>query len=394
MKRYYTSIKSLMQARNAFQKERGIAPIFLSDWDSDYNSIHMPNLAFNNACLADVQKYYFWTDEEGYRASFQSFFSNQFSQTILKERFTIGSNGTSSVMLTLTALKEAGKNRALILTPIYFSTLNLLDELNYDVVEYRLSAINNFTIQMDVLEDSIIKRDIDTLIITNPLFGSGIEIGVETIKTIAQICNTHNVCLVMDYVYGGMPWECENPAYYIFHYPVYQAVSLAEQHVFIESISKRVFLNGAKFALVFSSSSIMRRILRLSVFMVGSMAQQQVSLVPQIYSAGAIPALASLISDNAQIAHNRYRMIKTILADSHINISNANCGYFALISMPSRACVNDTTFAIDMLEKTGVLTTPHSRYLYIENGLYSFRVNLLLDQQKLIEGITRLRNLE
>lgn len=394
MRRYYTSIKSLMQARNTFQKKSGITPIFLSDWDSDYNSIHMPNLAFNNACLADIQKYYFWTDEEGYRDTIQSFFLNQFSQSILKECFTIGSNGTSSVMLTLTALKEAGKHRALIITPIYFSTLNLLDQLEFDVVEYKVSACNNFTIQMDVLEDSIIKRDVDTLFITNPLFGSGIEIGAETIKTIAQICNAHNVCLVMDYVYGGMPWKCDNPAYYIFHYPVYQAVSLSEQHVFIESISKRVFLNGAKFALIFSSFSIMRRILRLSVFMVGSMAQQQVSLVPQIYSTAAIPALASLISDNAQIAHNRYRMIKTILADSNINISDANCGYFSLISMPNSACADDTTFAIHILEKTGVLTTPHSRYLYKENGLYSFRVNLLLDQQNLIEGITRLENLE
>lgn len=394
MRRYYTSIKSLMQARNAFQQKKGIAPIFLSDWDSDYNSIHMPNLAFNNACLADVQKYYFWTDEEGYRDTIQSFFSNQFSQSILKECFTIGSNGTSSIMLTLTALKEMGKHRALIITPIYFSTLNLLDELDFDVVEYRLSANNNFTIQMDVLEDFIIQQNVDTLIITNPLFGSGIEIGTETIKTIAQICNTHNVCLVMDYVYGGMPWKCDNPTYYIFYYPVYQAVSLAEQHVFIESISKRVFLNGAKFALVFSSSSIMRRILRLSVFMVGSMAQQQVSMIPQIYSTAAIPTLVSLISNNAQIAHNRYRMIKTILADSRINISNANCGYFALISMPSSAFTDDTVFAIHILEKTGVLTTPHSRYLYKENGLYSFRVNLLLDQKNLIEGITRLGNLE
>lgn len=393
MRRYYTSIKSLMQARFDFQKERGIEPIFLSDWDSDYNSIHMPNLAFNNACLADVQKYYFWTDEEGYRTTIQSFFFNQFSKSILKECFTIGSNGTSSMMLALMALKEAGKHRALIVTPVYFSTLNLLDELDFDVVEYRLSTSNNFTIQMDAVKDSIIKHNVDTLIITNPLFGTGIEIDVESIKNIAQICNDHNVCLVMDYVYGGMLWECNNPAYYIFHYPVYQAVSLAEQYIFVESISKRVFLNGAKFALVFSSSYIMRRILRLSVFMVGSMAQQQVSLVPQIYSSSSLPTLSGLISDNAQIALNRYRIIKTMLADSKINISNANCGYFALISMPSGDCSDDTTFAINMLEEIGVLTTPHSRYLYKENGIYSFRVNLLLDQQNLIEGITRLGNL-
>lgn len=393
MRRYNTSIKSLMEAKNAYQTKRGVAPIFLSDWDSDYNSIQMPNLAYNNARLEDVQKYYFWTDEEGYRDSIQTFLSSHFAHTLSKECFTIGSNGTSSLMLTLTALKEAGKHRALILTPIYFSTLNLLDELDYDVVEYRLSANNNFIVQIDILENTIIKQEVDTLIITNPLFGTGIEIAVDTIRDIAKICNIHDVCLVMDYVYGGMPWKCEKLTYYIFYDPVYQAVSLSEQHIFIESISKRVFLNGAKFALIFSSPSIMKRILRLSVFMVGSMAQQQISLVPQIYSARAVAAIASMISDNAQIAYKRYRKIRTILADSNLILSNANCGYFAMISIPCGSNIDDTTFAIELLRETGVLTTPHSRYLYTENGLYSFRINLLLDQRNLIEGITKLKDL-
>lgn len=67
MRRYNTSIKAIMQARSAFYQETGTRPIFLSDWDSDYNSIHMPNLSLNSVQLSDVQKYYFWTDEEGYR---------------------------------------------------------------------------------------------------------------------------------------------------------------------------------------------------------------------------------------------------------------------------------------------------------------------------------------
>lgn len=394
MRRYNTSIRAITQARSAYFQETGTSPIFLSDWDADYNSIHMPSLTLNSVQLSDVQKYYFWTDEEGYRGAIQKFFSNQYSISLQKDSFTIGSNGTSGIMLTLSSLKEAGRHNALVVTPVYFSTLNLLDELDFNVVEYRLCASDNFSLNGDILENYFVSNSVDTLIITNPLFGCGIELSTDTIRSIVALCNKHNVCLVMDYVYGGMPWNISNPSHYVFNSPVFQAVSSAEHYVFIESISKRVFLNGAKFALVFASPNIMKRILRLSVFMVGSMAQQQVNLVPQIYSLASSRSLTSLIAENAKLAQNRYKMIKTILSDSRTVISASNCGYFALLSVPNTEETDDTQFALDILKKTGVLTTPHSRYLYREKGLYSFRVNLLLDPQCLIDGITKIGNLE
>ena len=394
MRRYNTSIKKIMQARSTFYQETGTNPIFLSDWDTDFNSINMPSFSLNSVQLSDVQKYYFWTDEEGYRDNVQNYFFDQYSISIQKDSFTIGSNGTSSIMLTLASLKEAGRHCALVLTPVYFSTLNLLDELNFNVVEYRLHASDNFSLCIDTIEKYIITNSVDTLIITNPLFGCGIELGIDIISSIVKLCNKYEVCIVMDYVYGGMPWNISDLSHYVFNAPIYQAVRLAKHHVFIESISKRVFLNGAKFALVFASPKIMKRILRLSVFMVGSMAQQQVNLVPQIYTHTSLPSLTSLIAENAKIAQNRFMMIKSLLSDTHTMISNANCGYFALISVPNKDGIDDTNFAIDILNRTSVLTTPHSRYLHCEEGLYSFRVNLLIDQHCLVDGITRIGNLE
>ncbi len=393
MRRYQTSIKSLMQARTAYCKKNGVEPIFLSDWDSDYRNIQIPNLMYYTQ-PSNLQKYYFWTDEENYRINIQNFFSKNFSQLISKDCFTIGSNGTSSIMLSLTALKESGKQRALVLTPTYFSTLNLLDKLDFDVVEYDLTMRNNFSINVEKLENIIIQNKIDTIIITNPIFGSGIEVDVKTIKEIAIICNSQNVCLFMDYVYGGMQWHISNPINYIFQYSVFEAVSSSEQYIFVESISKRVFLNGTKFSLVFSSPSFMRRILRLSIFMVGSMAFQQVNLIPQIYSDSSVYALTNLIAENAVTANNCYNMIKALLTGTPAAISNANCGYFALISIPQKHNIDDTTYAIDILNKTGIITIPHSRYLYKEKGYYSFRINLLLDKHDLIEGVTKIRNLE
>ena len=80
MRRYQTSIKSLIKAKKDYQNiNGGIEPIFLSDWDSDYSSVKIPCLMYNETDLSDLQKYYFWTDEENYRSYIQSFFSEHFS---------------------------------------------------------------------------------------------------------------------------------------------------------------------------------------------------------------------------------------------------------------------------------------------------------------------------
>ena len=392
MRRYQTSIKALMTAKTQYQTKTGNDPIFLSDWDSDYTSIQMPTLKINSS-LSALQKYYFWTDEWNFRESIQVFFTRQYNYSLSTDEFAIGTNGTASIMLALTALKEAGKRCALIVTPVYFSTLNLLDELEFNVVEFNLSSKNDFVIDTQAIELAIIKNRVDVLIVTNPIFGTGIEVSIPTLEELSNICNNFNVCLLMDYVYGGLPWAIEDLRYYIFNLPVYKAISSAEQYIFIESISKRVFLNGAKFALVFSSPRLMRRILRLSVFMTGSMSLQQVSLVPQLYSNTSVPALTELIAENATNAYNRYSMLRRLLSDSQIQLSKASYGYFALASIPKPQHRDDMEYAISILNKTGILTTPHSRYLLNEDSTYSFRINLLLSKNELIEGMSMLKSL-
>ena len=161
MKRFQTSIKSLMQAQKQYKDENGNKAIFLSDWDSDYKSIKIPNMIYNNCDELKLQQYYFWTDECNYKENVQNFFSSQFHHNLSMDTFTIGSNGTSCIMLSLMALKELGKQCALIITPIYFSTLNLLDELDFNVIQFRLSNKNNFEIDNNELEKVIMNNKIE-----------------------------------------------------------------------------------------------------------------------------------------------------------------------------------------------------------------------------------------
>lgn len=393
MRRYETSIKELLSAKKNYEEKTGKTVIFLSDWDVSFKNIKIPRFNFADITVREEQKYYFWTDEENFKSNIINCFNKIFSVEIPTESFAITSNGTSSLMVTITALKEKGLSKALVFTPVYFSTLNLLDELDFGVIEFPLSLIDSFKIDFQKLEKTLRNEHINVIIITNPIFGTGVELSVETIKKISLLCNKYGVYLLMDYVYGGLPWNVDKKSCYLFNYPVFEAVKLSNNYIFIESISKRIFLNGIKLSLVFSQQDFMRRMLRISVFMVGSMVIHQVDLVKKIYTLKNQDALVNLISKNAKKAQENYNLIKCILQESSCILSESQCGYFTLVSIPKPTLDTDTDFAINILNKTGVLTIPHSRYLLKEESFYSFRVNLLIDKVDLIEGITKIKNL-
>lgn len=394
MRRYETTIKELINARNNYEKISKKKTVFLSDWDANFESIKMPKISFDEVTNRAIQKYYFWTDEENYKKNIIDYFKRTFSFEIPSETFTIAANGTSSLMIAMSALKEKGIQKILIFTPIYFSILNILDEMDFEVAEYNLSCENSFKIDFNKLENTVQTNNIEAIIINNPTFGTGIELTIEEIKKISSICNKYDIWFFMDYIYGGLPWDTDNNQNYIFNYPVYKAVHSANKHIFIESISKRIFFNGIKFALIFSQPDFMRRILRLSVFMVGSISIHQVELVKKIYSLPNHDELTYQIYKNAQEAQRNYMLIKNILKDSPCVLSDSMSGYFSIITIPKPENESDLIFAQKILNRTGVLTIPHSRYLLKNSSLYSFRINLLINRCDLINGVTKIKNLE
>lgn len=392
MKRFNTSIKKLIEAKNNYFLNHGKEAIFLSNWDCNERYINIPNFDYSIS-REEAQKYYFLTDEINNKEHFQKFYEENFNESLNMDGFTIASNGTSSLMLSLMALKEMQLDNVLITTPIYFSTLNLLDELNYqNITYYNLSSKNDYTIDLQKLECCIKNNRIQILIITNPLFGTGIELDITIVKDIVTLCNKYNIWFVMDYVYGGFPWVTNNDLEYMFNYKLFNTIQKCNNYIFVESISKRIFLNGVKTALLFTTHDLLKRILRISVFTVGSMSATQIKTTREIYDTRNVGVITKQISNSVDKAKRNYDKISAIINNTDIHITNASYGYFSLISIPKKYAFDDISYSIDILNKTGILTTPHSRYLLNDNT-YSFRVNLLLDENELITGISKIKTL-
>lgn len=389
---YNTSIKRIISAKQDYVQRHGQEPLFLSDWDAAFEMVHMPNFDYT-VSLADKQKYYYWTDEGGFRNSFCEFYQHSFKQEICTNSFVICSNGTSSIMLSAMALRELGVSKIMVCTPSYFSTLNILEKLDYSISEYPLDFKTEFQIDTQDLEKQIILNQVQALFLTSPIFGSGVEIPPETLSEISRICNQHGIWLIFDYVYGGMIWSDMRDEDYIFNHKVYTAIASTEKHIFIESISKRIFLNGVKIALTFSSPEIIRRILRLSIYTVGSMCYAQLDAFRKLYSIDNTIYIAQNIRETIKTAKQHFARISPMLLDKDVLISPCNSCYFALLSIPKPLRSDDLDYSIYLLDQSGVLTVPHSRYRLMSEDRYCFRVNLLINWDTIAGSIIRLRDL-
>lgn len=390
MRQFNTSIKLLMEAKNEYNLTHKKQATFLSDWDVEVDTKPY-GILLNNGLVnfpsANLNSYFYWTDEHGYAPLFANYYKQKFNQSIDLDTFLIGNNGTSSIMLSMIALAELSNNRVLVFTPVYFSTLNLLEMLNYQIYRYDLKMEENFQINFEILDEYIKNNRIEVLFVTDPIFGTGVEHTIQTYSKLSQIIKKYNLSIIIDYVYGGMLWDDKD---FIFNTKSHYIINNISNLIFIESITKRLFINGIKFSLLFGSPKIIRKVKRLSIYTMGSMCLNQLEVFKNTYATINSKSINKIILDNAKKAHNMYKKICSFLIGKNCIITNCNSSFFFVLGLPKESENDDMKIALNLLKNKGILTIPHSRYLLENDKYYCFRVNLLLHEETLFDGITKI----
>lgn len=392
MKRFNTSIKRLMQAQKEYNFSNREKAIFLSDWNAELEKVMYPSFDFGKELYSRsaMGNYHYWTDELNYKSHFQQCFHDLFRSTLSNDNFLIGNNGSSSMMLSLMALKELGVGKILAFTPIYYSAIKLFEMLDYQMYRFDLKMENDFEINIEQLEDEIVRNNIEVIYITDPIFSSGVEIPQNIYTQIRDLSLKYNIWIVIDYIYGGMDWNISN---YVISDKIAHIINSFSNYIVVESIAKRLFINGIKTATVFSTSQIIKKISRLSIYTVGSMCCLQLHMLRQIYNTENASAINDVIKENIIEASRRFNQVLSFMSGKNCIISSCNSSYFFLIGIPYQHEVDDMDYAIKILNQTGVLTVPHSRYLLSNNQYYIFRINLLINKQDLFKGLSKISDL-
>lgn len=363
---------------------------FISGWDKSDQILNIDSKLIDQSIQQKMHKntYIMSKDMKVLKNKISSYFEKQ-GLTISKDNMTIVSNGTCAAFISLLQIFKNDVTNFLCIGPIYFTYIGLLNLLKKNLYYYHLDLFQEINLDLVELKRTLIDNNIHCIILIQPFFGSGINLTDDKIKKIISFCEEHKIYLLVDYVYGNMDWD------YLSHIHNLKLVPLitSSQYCFLyESISKRIFLNGMKNAIIFSSQQFINDINVDSEICLGSISYIQESLLYTVYSSQNLETINHFISDTLVYSSNNYKLLNTLTLGTCLKLCKSTSGYFTLMTIPKSYFVSkeDRDITKEIYEKTSVVTIPHSRYYYNPENVYCFRINLAMDTDKLLTAIQKL----
>ena len=374
---FSTSIHELLECAND-------DTFFISDWNKENDILNFDINKINLLNKYHTQRnVYFFSDE------FQSLkekyapltLQGDKIKSVLPSHLSIVSNCTVAGYLSLYYINNQKKiMNALILAPTYFSHIKILQDIGANI--YYIDCYNNENI-VDEVYEMINHNTIDIVIATEPMFGTGVSISEEIFCMINEVCNEHKIYFLIDYAYGGMKWE----DYIGSQESFFIGLAKNKYTILIESVCKRIFLNGVKHGIIIANPQIIQKIEEISVYVSGCLSEQQILVYEQLYNVTTRKHITEIININNHHYSSNYALIKTLLADTTFVISACNSGYFCLIGILKNSKTSNISIAKKILMCTNILTIPHDRYIFSSDTYYYFRVNLAVSQDRILSAM-------
>ncbi len=350
---------------------------FLSDWDSEIQeSTDFSDLlkeSYNRACQRSF-KYSFAYEQFNLKQEIAEFASSFYDLKIPLDCLTLMPTATQAIYLSIKALNNLGKKRYLVFSPAYFATINSLNETG-SYIDY------------SKLEQIILHQFIDCIILTDPVFSAGIEFSNQDYENFSRIIEKFNIFLLVDYSLGGLHWNTNELA--IFNYNKLRELLKTDNFLFIDSLSKRLQLNGIKFSLVLGSSSTIDEIDTLSENIYGGLNSIQVEIISKLYSHSSFNVILDMHKRHLNKIQANYRLIKTFLSDYPYTIAKSNSGSFTII-YHNNLTFNDIdtkSIILDFLRNDKIIVIPNNRFSYFDENQFGWRINLSKKPQELIPAI-------
>ena len=363
---------------------------FISDWDLHNPQFYnIPSCFTNPTNLSEeipaIKQYYFVNEMEIYKRYFAK---NQKLPEEIAKNISIFPNGTVAAYLILELLFEKGTLNSLLLSPTYFTYIDMLKKLHGSIYYYQVLDDNgNLKFDIAELEQQLISQRIELLIITDPLFGSGISLTEDFYTKIFNICHHLNIFIFIDYIYGGMPWN--NNINLLSELNIFNH----NENVFIfRSLSKNLFLNGAKTCLVYGPQRYISEIEKQSVYKLGSLSYKQLEVFLNLYSDNNKNIVETYIQNICNYCSINYEILSSLCVKTKVKLASCQGGMFCIMGIPKYCfrTLNDDKISEELSDKLNIITIPHSRYLFFSNKYYWFRINLSYPKEILLSNVNKI----
>ena len=375
-----TSIQQLLDCMNDDTR-------FISDWNkgADVLNFDLSKLELFSEYHINSNSYFFSDEFHSLKENYAPITMTQgLCKKLEPDRFSVVSNCTiAGYLSTYYVKKKHGKIRAILLAPTYFTYIQVLQDLGAEI--FYIHCYNNPNL-LHELYKIVANNPINMIIVTEPLFGTGVSLERSILTKIKEMCEEQRIYLLVDYAYGGMLWEDMDGLQDAF----FLNFARSKYVMLITSICKRLFINGIKHGIIIANPEIIKTIEHISVYTVGCLSEQQIILYKRLHSVSCYPLLIESVHRNNRHHKANFELMSTTLSNTCFDISSCNCGYFCLVGIPIKRPQSSMVIAKRIMEMTNILTIPHDRYIFDCSTRYYFRVNLAVSQDQLLTLISTL----
>lgn len=363
------------------------APYFLSNWDVDGAKLAIVDklvseIHSNASTQSSLYNYSF--EQFDLKDEIRGLLQNQFSVEIFESEITICPSATSSIYLVIESLAQLTNKRLLITTPIYFSVHESLRRQSFSTFFYHLNDHNNYKIDYHEFERIIIDQFIQVIYITDPIYSAGVGLSKSDYIVLTEICNRNGVYFIVDYCLGGLDWNKVND--FTFDSEKMNTIKSCNKFGLIDSLSKKLFLNGIKFSLVIGNEALINGIDLLSESVYGGLNSIQCHSIKKFYEHKNQTAIDILCLSNSSKIQDNYRLVSSYLIGTDFNISKANSGYFAVITHKKILAkqIDSRAFSLSLLQELNILVLTNDRLSFSSENHFGFRINLTNEIENLI----------
>ncbi len=380
------TIDILLEAALEYKKKTNKLPFFISDWNPDKTNLITLNHNFFISKYSN-HDYLYSIDDVGYKKSFINYCAKNNNQ-MLANAFTLFSNATLALYHVFNYLKMNNRNNILAFTPCYFTNESSIHNLQLNLSFFECIDFKYFN-EIEFIKHIKLKK-INAILISDPIYGVGKSIDISTYKSIIKICKEHKLSIVIDYAYGNMLWQEAN---HIFNFELFKILSNGDIDFYlVDSLPKKLFYNGLKFAMLFSLPQNIKKLEQTSIYIQGTITANQLNFYNNCYKINNVALLNTTINSYINKAQNTYKLLKNIIQqNSNSCILDSDSSIFSLVGISRKNIKkDDMNFAKSMIKDNGIFLTPHSRYNFYDDDFFYFRINLLKDTHEILSNLIKL----
>lgn len=391
-----TDLQWLYTLQNKFNSEIGKTIINPSDWHNEDINLTFPYEllgSMKNIDMNSYREYKFLDTMSLPKEILRNYLVSKFKTKFMDSEISFAHNGTAALSLVIRALSKNGAKRALVVTPCYFSIHDSFSQEDIEVIYYHLSTENNFEINIDSLLRLVNEQYVDLVFITTPTYCTGIEIDTSILKKLVDSMNKLNKWVICDNTLGNMLWDnsCD-----LFNKDLLNLSKKYDNLIYIDSPSKKLFINGLKHSIIISSAKLASKLEPIADKVMGGITVHQYEFINNIYSLKYDDEIKNSLEKNISLFMENFYLCDAIIKNSNLFFPATTSGFYTVLFFKDTTIENIdyVKFIETILFTNNVLPLPLNHFGFYKKTNFGIRINLSKHPSKLAHSLKSIRDID